>query len=225
MPPALPQYAHGFQPEDVINVTDPSTGITYQLVVAEVLSATSFLAEISGVANFIGVIDLVVCVSLFGPVILNLFFGSLCNVSPFSLTDSATFPANIIRAEITGFPPTAILWNGVGSLPFFAPNQFNLDPPPYLLIELVSPNESRYIQHTFQNETITTLLAKIVAYPPLRQDRAVPQEITFQGLKVINQLHFRILNPNHTLYHFHGSDWSATMIFIVSGLTGAQTCY
>lgn len=227
-PPAPPQYAHGFQPEDVINVSDQN--MTYQLVVAEIISATSFLAEISGVSNLVGVTDLMVCISLFGPVIFNLFFGALCNVSPFtqSFMDStpyATYPINTIRAEITGFPPTAILWNGMGSLPFFAPNQFNLDPPPYLLIELVTPNESRYIQHTFQNDTITNLLAKIIAYPQLRQERAVPQEVNFQGLKVINQLHIRILNPNHTLYHFHGSDWSATMIFIVSGLTGAQSCY
>ncbi len=229
-PPTLPQYAHGFQPEDVINVIDRNTATTHQLVVAEVLSATSFLAEISGVTSFVGAVDLEVCISLFGPVIVNLFFGSLCNVAPFSqsMADStpfATFPFNTIRAEITGFPPTAILWDGVGSLPFLAPNQFNLDPPSSLLIQLVEPNESRYIQHRFQNDILTNLLAKIIAYPPLRQERAVPQEVHFQGLKIINTLHFRILNPDHSLYHFHGANWSATLVFSVFGFTGAETCY
>lgn len=208
---------------------DQSSGSTYQLVVSEVLSATSFLAEISGVSDFVGVTDLDVCVSLFGPVIMNLFFGILCNVGPFtqSTIDTrpfARFPVNTIKAEITGFPPTAILWNGPGSLPVFGA-EFNLDPPSALLLQLVEPNESRYIQHRFQNDIITDLLAKIIAYPPLRQERAVPQEVIFQGLKTIQQLHFRLLNPDHTLYQLHRREWSATLVFVTSSLTGAQTCY
>ena len=54
---------------------------------------------------------------------------------------------------------------------------------------------------------------------------SVPQEAIFQGLKIINQLHFRILNPDHTLYHFHGQNWSATLVFVTSSLSGAQICY
>ena len=225
-----PQYAHGFQPEDVINVRDQVNGITYQLVVAEVLSATSFLAELSGVTPFIGASNFPVCVSLFGPVIVNLFFGSLCNVSPFSSssvdsTPFTNFPVNMIKSEISGFPPTATLWNETRSLPFFAPNQFNLDPPDYLLIEIVKPNESRFIQHRFMSDTITSIFAKVVVYPALRVERATPMETIFQGLKVINQLHLRVLTPDHRLYNFHGRSWSATLVFVVSALSGQLTCY
>lgn len=228
--PTLPQYAHGFQPEDVINVRDQTTGETYQLVVAEILSATSFLAEVSGVSPFLGANGLDVCVSLFGPVIVNLFFGSLCNVSPFSSspaesTPFTNFPVNTIKSEITGFPPTAILWNGPTSLPFFAPNQFSLDPPDYLLMEMVEPNESKFIQHRYMSDTITNLFAKLVVYPPLRVERATPMETIFQGLKVVNQLHLRILDPTHRLYNFHGRNWSCSLIFVVSALSGSSVCY
>jgi hypothetical protein len=242
-------------------------------VVSAVIDATTFEVEIAGVTALIGATDLNVCVSLYGPVILNLFFGSLCNVgnttnnqpnacndysnlnnsscssasnyagsnsnscvstcppsSVSTCTTSAGFHrpqtnANLIRAEITGFPPTAILWNGVGCLPYFAPNQFNLDPPAYLLVQLVDPSESRYIQHTYKDHTLFNILAKVIAYPPLRQERAVPQEAIFQGLQIINQIHVRILNPDHSLYHFHGLNWSATFIFIASASAGSQLCY
>lgn len=272
-PPAVVPYAHGFQPEDVVTICDPATGDAYEVVVSTVIDATTFEVEIAGVTALIGAANLNVCVSLFGPVILNLFFGSICsvgntsnnqpnacnnysNLNNASCSSSSGFPStplascqsncppssvstcttsagfhgpktnsNLIRSEISGFPPTAVLWNGVGCLPFFAPNQFNLDPPAYLLVQLVEPSESRYIQHTYKNETLTNILAKIVAYPPLRVERAIPMEAIFQGLQVINQIHIRILNPDHSLYHFHGLNWSASLIFIASASSGSQICY
>ena len=266
-PPALPEYAHGFQPEDVVTIlVDPGLGTatSYQLVVSEVPNATSFIAETSGLANsseFSGAVDRPVCVSLFGPVILNLFFGTNCGESSSngngggggplgvhhhhsSVSTSrgiggkggkgtgggdgalfTTFPTSLIKSEITGFPPKAILWNGPTSLPFFAPNQFSLDPPDYLLVQLVEPNESKFIQHSYQSDTITSLFAKLVVYPPLRVERATPMETIFQGLKVVNQLHIRILTPDHRLYNFHGRNWSASLIFVVSAMSGSQLCY
>lgn len=228
--PALPEYAHGYQPEDVVSVHVPSTGDTYQLVVTEAISATSFLAELSGVTDFAGAAGLEVCTSLLGPVILNLFFGSLCNVAPFAQSASTlystpfgSFVTQTIRSEITGFPPTAILWEGPSSLPVLAPNAFNLDPPSYLLLQIVEPSESRYIQHRYRDDTIS-IFAKIIAYPQLRQERAVPQEAIYQGLKIINNLRLRVLTPYHELYNFHGSNWSATLVFTTSSLSGAQTC-
>lgn len=281
-PPGLADYAHGFQPEDVVTVlVDPGLGTatSYELVVSEVPNATSFLAETSGLANssvFSGAVNRPVCVSLFGPVILNLYFGTNCGESsnsnhnsshsnssgsssgatPLSLTSSSshhqrpgsahhhyhsggggkgtgggdgalftTFPTSLIKSEITGFPPKAILWHGPTSLPFFAPNQFSLDPPDYLLVQLVEPNESKFIQHSYQSDTITSLFAKLVVYPPLRVERATPMETIFQGLKVVNQLHIRILTPDHRLYNFHGRNWSASLIFVVSAMSGSQLCY
>ncbi len=262
--PAVPEYAHGFQPEDIVNVlVDPglATATSYQLVVSEVPNATTFIAEGSS-GLFTGAVNVSVCVSLFGPVILNLYFGTNCggigssNISSGSSHGSGgavpiaslshqhhgergggkgtgggdkalftTFPTSLIKSEITGFPPKAILWDGPTSLPFFAPNQFSLDPPDYLLVQLVKPNESKFIQHQYQSDTITSLFAKLVVYPPLRVERATPMETIFQGLKVVNQIHIRILTPDHRLYNFHGRNWSASLVFVVSATSGAQLCY
>ena len=220
--PIPPEYAHGFQPEDVVKIYDPLANETYKLVVSEVVSAITFRAEIQGVTPLETATDLAVCTCLNDPVILNLFFGIICNNLAFM---ESTIPTNAIKAEITGFNPTARLWTSPTSLPMFGENQFNLDPPDYLLIQLVKPSKSTYIQHTFGEHTITNVFAKLSVYPALRVERATPMETILQGLAVINQMQFRILNPDHRLYNFHGRDWSITLIFIIAGLTGYQMLY
>jgi len=201
--------AHGYQPEDVITII--VGGVSYQVRVIAVIDAFTFEVEIAGVADLIGLADEPVCTSLFGPVILNLYF-----------SDDCMFYS--MKSELTGFPAQAILWEGPQSLPVVSPNQFNLDSIDAILIEL-SPNESTYIQHQWKDDTNTRLFGKVIVYPAFRLERIYPIESVFQGMKVINQLHFKFFNPDHTLYNFHGRDWSATLIFVCAQQAGSQICY
>ncbi len=202
--------AHGYQPEDVINIT--VNNVIYQVRVISVIDAFSFDVEIGGIAALLSLANEPVCTSLFGPVILNLYFSEDCG--HYSM-----------RSELTGFPPQAILWTGPDYLPAIAPNQFSLDPPDYLLIEFEKPNESTYIQHQWKNDVKNRIFGKIVIYPGYRMERMFPIEAVFQGMKIINQLQIRILTPQHELYNFHGRDWSMTLVFVVAGQTGNQLCY
>jgi hypothetical protein len=220
-----PVTAHGFQAEDVITLRemgDPN--MTYDVVVAEIVDAFTFRFEASSTPYAAGSISVGrVCVNLFGPVIFNLFLLSSECADPVRRTTS--FPTNTFRNEVLGFPAEAILWQNPLSLPFIAPFVFNLDPPDYLIVEIVKPTESRYIQHRWKNDTITTVFAKLAIYPGYRLDRVYPMEVTYQGLQIINQVHFRILTPDHNLYNFHGRNWSMTLVLQAVVQTGAQLCY
>lgn len=202
--------AHGYQPEDVITII--LNGVSYQVRVIAVIDAFTFEVEIAGVADLIGLADEPVCTSLFGPVILNLYFSEDCMYYS-------------MRSELTGFPAQAILWEGPQSLPVVSPNQFNLDSIDYLLLEITKPNQSTYIQHQWKDDTNVRLFGKIVIYPAFRVERIYPIESVFQGMKVINQLHIRLLNPDHSLYDMHGRNFSATLVFVVAGQAASQLCY
>lgn len=220
-----PVTAHGFQAEDVITLREVANpNITYDVVVAEVIDAFTFRVEASSTPYASGSLSVGrICVNLFGPVILNLFLmSSECSDTQMR---SQSFPTNTFRNEVLGFPAEAILWQNPLSLPFIAPFVFNLDPPDYLIVEIVKPTESRYIQHRWKNDTITTVFAKLAIYPGYRLDRVYPMEVVFQGLQVINQVHFRFRTPDHKLYNFHGRNWSMTLVLQVVGQTGGQLCY
>lgn len=204
--------AHGFQLGDIVSING------FQVTVSAVpATAYTFVIDLAGVSP--ALVTGSRCVSLFGPPIANLFFGT----APCGSNSGGN--SSSIKAEITGFPADAVLWWDSASMPFYAPHQFNLDPPDYLLIQITEPNESRYIQHRWKSDTLTNLFGKLVVYPALRLERATPMESVFQGLQLVNSLHFRILTPDHQLYNFHGRNWSATLIFVVSAKTGAQVCY
>ena len=208
---AATPIAHGYQPEDVISII--VGGQTFQVRVIAVIDAFSFEVEVAGVAVLMGLApDTPVCTSLFGPIILNLYFSEDCMFQS-------------MRAELTGFPAAAVLWEGPQSLPVVSPNQFNLDSTDYILIEISKPNQSTYIQHQWKDDTNVRLFGKIVIYPGFRLERIYPIESVFQGMKVINQLSFRILNPDHSLYNFHGRNFSMTLVLVVAAQVSSQLCY
>jgi hypothetical protein len=217
-------FAHGFQPDDVvtIQITTSSGTTIYTAVVSEVIDATTFVVEIGSLSTSVFTDSDItsICVGLQGTPIFNLFFGSVCNSA---IRKASTFPSNVIKHEVLGFAETAIQWDGPTSLPFFAQGQYNFSPPDYLLL-ILEPSESRYSIHTYKEDTITNVFSRIILYPAYRDIKNLPNEQVYQGLKVITELHFRILNPDHTLYNFHGQNWSATLIFSCAAATVNLTC-
>lgn len=243
LPASFQPFAHGLQPEDVVNIYVPSTGVTYTVVVSEIVSATQFKIDIGSIDPTLLDGSLEVCVSMASNPIANFYFGSFNTTMNSTSSSSSTNNslgcygdynsssgsinnniASSIPPQILGFEPTARLWTSLTSFPYFASGVYNFDPPPYILIQ-ISPNESRYIQHKYKNDNLTDIFAKLVLYPQFREIRSYDMSQQFSGLKIMNRIHFRILTPTHELYNFHGSDWSSTLIFTISGATGALSLY
>lgn len=225
--------AHGYQVDDVVTVTFPTLASdprTRRVRVVEVTNAFEFVIDVTGdLATELAAVpinlDDNVCVSLYNEPIMNLYFTDRDSPKVANVV-SMQFYQNPIYPEMLGFPPKAVMWiNSETSLPITAPNHVSLETPDYVLLEFVKPNESTYIQHQWKNDNKTRLFGKVVMYPGLRFERNYPIEAIFQGNRTINQLHVRIYNPNHTLYNFHGKDWSMTLVLVIAGATGAQMCY
>lgn len=236
--------AHGYQVGDVISVvfsTLPAEPRMRRVRVASVDSAFTFTIDVSGqLAQELSDIPLAlddgVCASLYSEPVFNLYFTGYGNgatpANSSSISECASAqqgPPNIYKnamyAEMLGFRPEAILWDATSiSLPVSAPFHYALEHPEYLLVEFVTPSESTYIQHQWGNDLKSRLFGKIVVYPNLRMERHYPIEAIFRSSKLISSLHVRIYNPNHTLYNFHGRNWSMTLVLVAAIGTARPLC-
>lgn len=233
-------YAHGFQVDDVVDITISAlTPATRRVRVVDVIDAYRFTVDVSGFLPDIIAASSVafppftdVCASLYADSIMNLYFAHNMEAGNCAAGSAAAaalnngkYP-NSIHAEMLGFASNAVLWQTPwASLPIIAPGQYSLEHPDYLLIEFLEPSESTYIQHRWKNDLKTRIFGKLVIYPSIRLERNYPIESIFQGNKLVSKLHVRILNPNHTLYKFHGREWSMTLVLVAQmGLVKAM-CY
>jgi hypothetical protein len=100
-------------------------------------------------------------------------------------------------------------------LPFQSCTTFNLDPPPYLLLQVLDVKASSFIQHNFNGDNLTNIIAKVIFFPAFQMQRGFPNSISFNGSEILTKLHFRWLTPDHELINFNKRNWSATMQFAV----------
>ena len=100
-----------------------------------------------------------------------------------------------------------------------APGQWCFDAPSYILIDLGLQHSSLTTHHRSGDSLFKHMFGKIVLYPPFSEKRHVPVQAISTGLTVLSSLHVRIYNPWHQLYHFHGRNWSMTLILSSGQLT------
>jgi len=124
-------------------------------------------------------------------------------------------------AEIFGFPSGATLWREPALV---APWQWNLDAPPYVLLDLGLQHVSATITHRCGNSVLSQFFGKIVLYPPFKEMRMTPIQAIGTGVSVVSSLHLRILNPWHQLYELHGRNWSITVILATNTKGGRTDC-
>ena len=124
-------------------------------------------------------------------------------------------------AEIFGLRNGA---NLCGRRGLVAVAHWNLEPPPYLLLEFVLPHMSASIQHRFQDDLRTQLLGKVALYPQIRVERGYPLQKVGTGPSVLTQLHVRVLTPWHGLWQFHGREWSCSIVLAAQGTPVATHC-
>jgi hypothetical protein len=113
-----------------------------------------------------------------------------------------------IKPWILGFGCEDILWNCSSTIT--SPFVYKLRASTYILLELVYPCGSARIEHRSFGDNKTTILGKIVTLKDPYLERFYPMKATFfTGIK-LTYCHFRLLNPDHSLYKLHGHDWQAT---------------
>lgn len=205
---ATTTLSHGFQIEDVVTLTGPLPG--FQVRVVQVEDAFNFRAEF-GSLPLVGVNGLPICICSAEQAIFNFFM-------------NPDIRERVLRPCILGFRPETVMWSVEGPT-FFAPFVYWLDHPDYLLLQISDPQGSAYIQHDWKNDNLTNIFAKLVIYPAYRLERVYPMQKIMQGIQVVTYLDIAILNPWHDPYQLHGRNWSATLVFVVAQLTGAQLCY
>ena len=197
--------AHGYQVGDVIHIGPYLARVTavvdWQTLEVDIGSINP--ADIAGAQ----------CIVPYFSGIFNVYFGTLSDQTRYSI-----FP------EILGFNPRPYFWTP-GSYTLSPPYEWSFDGPNYILIQLENPTGSTYIQHAHHRDNIVNLLAKVVLYPPFSMQRLYPMQIMLQGINILNSIKVRILNPNHTLYRFHGRNWSATLSLVSPATTAQQVCY
>lgn len=119
-------------------------------------------------------------------------------------------------AEIIGLRQGQNGWAGTAtSTPgvLVAPNVWNFEGPPYVLLDLGLQHMSALMNHRCKEDLRTQMTAKILLYPFFKLDRGIPMAKSGTGVSVISQLEISLLNPWYTPYQFHGREWSFTVVF------------
>ena len=204
-------FAHGFQVNDVITISFPATvGPIFSLytVVTAVIDAFSFTAALPvGTTPALANGDVFAAQFAYDPSTFNIYF-------PQSRSFNGIYP------QIIGFDYLDLM----APAPFTSTTTVQLEPPPYLLLQILDVKSSAYIQHNYLGDNITNILAKLIFYPTYQMQRLYPMSLSFNGSEIITQLHFRWLTPNHQLYQFHNRNWSGTLQLVVLGESPALGC-
>jgi hypothetical protein len=114
-----------------------------------------------------------------------------------------------LKSSILGFPASDLLWSGTDT--YSSPFTYRLEAASYVLVQLLDPIGSSRIEHNYKGDNKMNLLGKIVILPHPWLDRFYPMKSTFCTEIRLEQVHIRLLNPDHTLYQLHGHEWSATI--------------
>lgn len=200
--------AHGLQVGSVIAMGG------FEFTVISVTDAFTFTIELGSVALPLPSN----CFSSSETPILNLYFApSPCQVNP-------------IRPEVFGFLRQDVLATDASvtdDLLVKSNSLICLDPPPYLLLQCSFPNNlvTKNSHTNGNNQTLSFILAKILIYPSLKFERITNTNGFLQELGVITKMTLTLLNPDHTPYKFHGTNWSGSMVFLVSEGVSKLICY
>jgi hypothetical protein len=205
----LVPVAHGYQRFDVVEFTAGNT--TYSLVVVEVLYLDQFVVD----AGSIDVAALIAansfCSTLGDVITTNMYF---------------TCAPSKVLSKVLGFTDEDYLWSFARSRDMWiAPAQFTLDWPNYILIEITEPNGATRNAHNWENDKKSKILAKAILYPQYRMERSLPVSMYLPDFRIVNRIHIRLLNPDHTLYKLHGKEWSITLILKCLEKTLTPMCY
>ena len=204
--------AHGYQVLDVVEIT--VNGQTYEMAVLSVPAYNQFTVELGSISagTLVGQTS---CLCLSNSIVSNLYFSCV---------------GNDVLCRTLGYTESDALWNPLFPTTWIPPACFMLDWPQYILVELGEPDGATHNNHAWQintthTDTHTRVLAKVILYPQFRMERSFPFHMIIPDLKIVNRVKVRILNPDHSLYQFHGRNWSFTLTFHAVEKSINSICY
>jgi hypothetical protein len=197
--------AHGLSVGDFVNLTS-TTGAASTLPVVAVPDAFTFTVD------------------MYNSAILNGDTVAVCDWASQNASLNLYFHAVPMLASVMGFPVSAVFSGSDGEL--IAPHAYNFDGPPYLLWVINDPQGSAFIKHTWKTSTKENIFAKLILRNNVYSiERLYPMQKIMQGNHKMTQLNMSIFNPDHTLFNFHGKNWSGTLTFVTASTAGALLAY
>ena len=194
--------AHGYQVFDVIEVTIGPGGSTYELVVTAVPAYNQLTVQVGSIFApiFVGQIT---CLCLDNSIVSNIYFSCI---------------ESDVLCRTLGYIERDALWNVNVPTTWIPPACYSLNWPSYVLVELGEPDGATHNSHAWQTDANhtdvhTRVLGKVLLYPEFRMERSFPYHMIIPDFRVVNRVRIRILNPDHSLYQFHGRNWSFTLVF------------
>jgi hypothetical protein len=193
--------AHGFQVGDIATVT--VTGVTYTLPVSEVSSGTQVILDI-GALDLGGLApNTSIALAHVMPCKLSLLFAPRCS--------------NNFLFRVLGFPACDVMWTPSFCGTYMGPFVIDTNSRSYVLVQIPEPSGgSARFEHTDVTcHNQTNIIGKVVLLvnPVRALDRYYPMTLFYFSKTILTQLRIRILNPDNSLYQFHGASWSGTLRF------------
>jgi len=121
---------------------------------------------------------------------------------------------NCIPARYLGFPPSTVEMNPQYGSSMESVYCVDVSPPKYLLLDMDVPAGSTKLE-TSNGKENRSVVAKILMEPTIKLDRVDSMQLDVTGIDCVTECNFRILNPDFTPYHFHGVDWSGSLMLSV----------
>ena len=197
--------AHGLSVGDFVNLTS-TTGESSTLPVVSVPDPFTFVVD------------------MYSSTIMNGDTVAICDWASQNASLNLYLNTSPTLANILGFPAAAVFSGSDGEL--VAPNGYNFDGPPYLLWVIQQPSGSTFIKHKWGDSTREDVFAKLILRNNVYSiERLYPMQKITQGNHKMTTLSMAVYNPDHTLYNFHGKNWSGTLTFVTASTAGAQLMY
>lgn len=220
-------FAHGFQPYDIVQFTFPTAGAPtqppsgpgpYYFRVISNDAYDTFTIDTGSVDMTALDPDAPVCVFLAGDVVGNVYFAP-CQLQPGNTDQNQSY----VLAQILGYMERDYLFYPPNTT-WTSPSCFSLDWPTYVLVAITEPVGNAHTEHTWGTDNAVGVW-KALLYPSLRLERNMPLRLQLPDLKVVNRLKIAIYNPDHTLYQMHGKPWSGSINMLVVEKRINQICY
>jgi len=197
--------AHGLSVGDFVTLTS-TTGASSTLPVTSVPDAFTFTVD------------------MYSSAILNGDTVAICDWASQNASLNLYFHTVPMLASVMGFPVSAVFSGSDGEL--IAPYAYNFDGPPYLLWVIQEPSGSAFIKHMWNSSTKDNIFAKLILRNNTYSiERLYPMQKIMQGNHKMTQLSMAVYNPDHTLFNFHGKNWSGTLTFVTASTAGALLAY
>jgi len=225
-------YAHHLQHHDVVRMTNNDGSLTFSAIVvnAPTNAGVNTLTLDMGAAGTLSTLSVMLNTLTNSAVLIERpTFVLHSNVFP----DNYTFPTEdltgrFLRDDAGRISGTGAAYGSVygmlGAYPlasnvstgiYVAPHNYDMDPPPYVTMEVVasSANESSKHVHAYQDTVRSRILAKLILTKDFARIGELMEHTSFTSPAYIERLNVAFRDPDGRITNFNGRDHSFTLLF------------